>query len=55
MTGATDLPGLTDDEVRTVVGEPHELVVLKVRAELDEHCRAFIARSPFVALGTVDA
>jgi PPOX class probable FMN-dependent enzyme len=30
-------------------------VVLKVRAELDDHCRAFIARSPFVALATVGA
>jgi predicted pyridoxine 5'-phosphate oxidase superfamily flavin-nucleotide-binding protein len=46
---------LSAEEVRAVIGEPHELVVLKVRAGLDEHCRAFIARSPFVALATVDA
>jgi PPOX class probable FMN-dependent enzyme len=38
-----------------VIGEPHELVALKVRAELDDHCRAFIAHSPFVALATVGA
>ena len=55
MMPATALRALSADQVRAVIGEPHELVVLKVRPELDEHCRAFIARSPFVALGTVDA
>lgn len=55
MAPVTALRALSEDEVRAVIGEPHELVVLKVRAGLDEHCRAFIARSPFVALGTVDA
>lgn len=43
------------DELTAVVGEPSELVIRKQLAELDEHMQAFIARSPFVLLGTVGA
>ncbi len=46
---------LDEAGVHALVGEPSELVRLKVRPQLDQHCRAFIARSPFLALGTVDA
>lgn len=46
---------LNTAEVREIVGDPIELVQLKVRPSLDKHCRAFIARSPFLSLGTVDA
>jgi PPOX class probable FMN-dependent enzyme len=46
---------LSTAEVREIVGDPIELVQLKVRPSLDKHCRAFIARSPFLSLGTVDA
>jgi PPOX class probable FMN-dependent enzyme len=53
MTETKTPRALSAEEVRSVIGEPHELVVLKVRAELDEHCRAFIAQSPFVALATI--
>jgi PPOX class probable FMN-dependent enzyme len=42
-------------ELRTLLGEPGELVVKKVRPSLDEHCRAFIAHSPFLLLGTANA
>jgi PPOX class probable FMN-dependent enzyme len=55
LKGNAALRALSAEEVRSVIGDPHELVVLKVRAELDEHCRAFIAHSPFVALATIDA
>src|SRR5438105_3861933 len=55
MSETTMPRSLSADEVRAVIGDPHELVVLKVRSGLDEHCRAFIDRSPFVALGTIDA
>src|SRR5262249_14816171 len=54
-TPTTSPRALSADDVREVIGAPHELVVLKVRPSLDDHCRAFIARSPFLALGTVDA
>jgi PPOX class probable FMN-dependent enzyme len=46
---------LNTAEVREIVGDPIELVQLKVRPSLDKHCRAFIARSPFLSLGTVGA
>jgi hypothetical protein len=42
-------------EVRQVIGDPIELVQLKVQPSLDVHSRAFIERAPFVALGTVGA
>jgi PPOX class probable FMN-dependent enzyme len=40
------------DEVREILGEPSEIVRSKTLARLDRHCRAFIARSPFVLLAT---
>ena len=47
------LRAMSASEVREVVGDPVELVELKVQRSLDVHCRAFIERAPFVALGTV--
>lgn len=38
--------------LRAVVGEPRELVIKKQLSALDRHCRAFIALSPFVLIGT---
>ena len=43
------------EELREIVGEPTDLVVRKQLAALDPHCRAFIARSPFVLVGTATA
>jgi PPOX class probable FMN-dependent enzyme len=40
--------------LRAVVGEPRELVIKKQLAALDRHCRAFIALSPFVLIGTAN-
>jgi hypothetical protein len=36
------------------MGEPSEIALRKDIGRLDEHCRAFIARSPFVLLATAD-
>ncbi len=45
----------TEAELREVVGDPSELVRRKALPALDDHCRAFIARSPFALLATADA
>jgi hypothetical protein len=41
--------------LREVLGYPGERAVGKERARLDEHCRNFIARAPFLVLGTAGA
>ena len=51
----TQLRAMSGAEVREVLGDPAEIVELKVQPQLDVHSRAFIERSPFVALGTVGA
>jgi PPOX class probable FMN-dependent enzyme len=43
------------EELRELFGEPAERSRLKVIAELDEHCRAFIAHAPFLLMGTASA
>ncbi|MBV9357454.1 MAG: pyridoxamine 5'-phosphate oxidase family protein [Chloroflexi bacterium] len=43
------------DQLRELVGEPSERARQKQLARLDVYCRAFIARSPFVLMGTADA
>src|SRR5882672_3462154 len=42
-------------ELRELFGTPMERAVLKEHAELDAHCRAFIALSPFVLVATSGA
>jgi PPOX class probable FMN-dependent enzyme len=42
------------DEVVSLYGAPVEAVVSKVITRLDEHCRDFIARAPFVLVATAD-
>ena len=44
----------TVEELRALMGEPSELALRKDIGRLDEHCRAFIARSPFVLVATSD-
>ena len=39
-------------ELREIVGVPAARAVQKERAALDAHCRAFIARSPFLLMAT---
>lgn len=45
----------TETELRELLGEPREVVIKKQLPALDRHCRAFIARSPFMLLGTANA
>lgn len=42
----------SEGELRDLLGEPSERAVKKETAALDEHARAFIARSPFLLLAT---
>jgi PPOX class probable FMN-dependent enzyme len=56
MTVAVAGPAITSlSELRELVGEPSERARLKQLPALDAHCRAFIARSPFLLLGTANA
>jgi hypothetical protein len=43
------------DELRALMGEPSEVALKKDIGRLDEHCRAFIAHSPFMLLATAGA
>lgn len=45
----------TEAQFRAVLGYPNERVVRKHMESLNEHCRAFIASSPFVLLASADA
>ena len=42
----------TEASLRQVIGEPSKLVLDKVVTRLDEHCRQFIGKSPFVLVAT---
>lgn len=48
-------PVTSETELRAIVGEPNSVVVQKQLPALDRHCRAFIALSPFLLLGTTNA
>ena len=43
------------EQLQSYIGTPIELAVRKAIPHLDRHCRAFIARSPFVSIGTAAA
>ena len=45
----------SEARLREVLGHPGDRAVGKERPRLDEHCRAFIAQSPFLILGTANA
>jgi PPOX class probable FMN-dependent enzyme len=45
----------SEDELRALLGHPSALARDKAQSRLDAHCRAFIAMSPFLLLGTADA
>lgn len=45
----------SEEELRIITGEPHQIVIDKVQSKLDSHCRTFIARSPFVAIASIDS
>src|SRR5262245_39845077 len=42
------------EELHALMGQPSEIALRKDIGRLDEHCRAFIARSPFVLVSTSD-
>ena len=44
----------TLDELRALMGEPSEIALRKDIGRIDEHCRAFIARAPFLLVATAD-
>lgn len=44
----------SEAELRALLGTPTERAVKKQLAVLDEHCRAFIAASPFLLMATSD-
>ncbi|MDM5188219.1 pyridoxamine 5'-phosphate oxidase family protein [Bacillus sp. DX4.1] len=44
----------TEEELRLILGYPSERAVKKVIESLDQHCRAFISKSPFLVLSTSD-
>src|SRR5882672_12548713 len=54
--GATEFKDVVGslDELRALMGEPSEIALRKDIARIDEHCRAFIARAPFVLVATAD-
>ena len=45
----------TLEQLRQIIAEPNELAVRKQISVIDEHCRAFIERSPFLFLATSNA
>jgi PPOX class probable FMN-dependent enzyme len=44
----------TVEGLREVIAPPSELVAAKEISELDDHCRDFIARSPFIVIASTD-
>ncbi len=42
------------DDLLALLGEPSERAVKKEMTSLDEHCRNFIARSPFLLMGSAN-
>jgi PPOX class probable FMN-dependent enzyme len=44
----------SEEQLRALLGTPGPRAVLKERAALDQHMRAFIARSPMVLVATAD-
>lgn len=44
----------TEDELRSMIGFPSEVVQRKSISHLDHHCSDFISRSPFLVISTSD-
>jgi len=44
--------GIGDDGLRSLIGEPSELVQAKINDRLNELTRQFVERSPFLCLAT---
>ena len=53
MSDRSDDGAVRDEHsLRGIMGETMEIAVEKCRPKLDRHCRDFIARSPFLCIGT---
>lgn len=44
----------TEKELRDIIGYPSEIVTRKTINYIDEHCKSFIERSPFITIATSD-
>jgi uncharacterized protein len=58
MTGYTPPPGsqiTTETALRALFPATHDLAIKKQQSKLDKHALAFIARSPFLCIGTQNA
>ena len=44
----------SEDELRSLLGFPGELVQNKVISNIDKHCLEFISKSPFLLMATSD-
>jgi len=45
----------SEEQLREVIAPPSQTLLDKVIPALDEHCRAFIAKSPFILIASADA
>lgn len=44
----------TEEELREIMGYPSEVVTKKTINYIDEHCKSFIEKSPFITIATSD-
>jgi len=44
----------TEKELREIMGHPSEIVTRKTINYIDEHCKIFIEKSPFITIATAD-
>lgn len=44
----------TEEELRDIMGYPSEIVTRKTINHIDEHCKSFIEKSPFITIATSD-
>lgn len=49
-----DEPITTVDELRSIIAPPGDIVLAKEVSQLDEYCRDFISRSPFIVIASTD-
>lgn len=45
----------SEEELREIIGTPHELVIKKTVSIIDEHCKRYISMSPLLFLSTSNA
>jgi hypothetical protein len=55
IIGRNEQEGITSESLRALYGAPGGLAGRKTLDRLDKHCRAFVALSPFLVIGTAAA